>query len=141
MSLIRCKDLKLEYEKNVVLKGIDFEVSSGDYLCVVGENGSGKSTLMKAILGLIPPAGGTVEFGDGLRKNEIGYLPQQTAVQKNFPATVREVVMLWPQRKKLSLSSLQLPTVSQLLIYSITVRTSSIPFAKENGPALPHAPL
>lgn len=93
MSLIRCKDLKLEYEKNVVLKGIDFEVSSGDYLCVVGENGSGKSTLMKAILGLIQPAGGTIEFGDGLHRNEIGYLPQQTAVQKNFPATVREVVM------------------------------------------------
>ncbi len=93
MSLIRCKDLKLAYEKTAVLEGIDFSVETGDYLCVVGENGSGKSTLMKAILGLITPAGGTIEFGDGLERNEIGYLPQQTIVQKDFPATVQEVVI------------------------------------------------
>lgn len=70
-----------------------FEVFAGDYLCIAGENGSGKSTLMKTILGLPPPISGRILTGDGLRKNEIGYLPQQTVVQKDFPASVREIVL------------------------------------------------
>ncbi|MBR6025862.1 MAG: metal ABC transporter ATP-binding protein, partial [Firmicutes bacterium] len=67
--------------------------NAGDYLCIVGENGSGKTTLMKTLLGLRQPASGSITIGDGLKKNEIGYLPQQTIVQKDFPASVREVVL------------------------------------------------
>ena len=85
--------MRLGYDGRTVLKGLDFAVNAGDYLCIVGENGSGKSTLMKTILGLIRPAGGKIVWGEGLRENEIGYLPQQTVVQKDFPATVREIVL------------------------------------------------
>ena len=91
--LLRCEDLTIGYEGAPVLEGLNFEVSSGDYLCIVGENGSGKSTLMKTILSLLPPLAGRVVTGDGLKRTEIGYLPQQTAAQKDFPASVREVVL------------------------------------------------
>ena len=93
MSLITCRDVSLGYDGNPVVTGLNFDVQIGDYLCIVGENGAGKSTLMKTILGLKTPLSGTVEFGDGLNKNEIGYLPQQTVVQKDFPASVREIVL------------------------------------------------
>ena len=93
MALISCQNVKLSYENHIVLEGLTFSVSAGDYLCIVGENGSGKSTLVKAILGLKRPAGGTIAYGDGLRQNEIGYLPQQTDLQKDFPASVYEVVL------------------------------------------------
>ena len=93
MAQLTCSGLVLGYEGHIVLSGLDFSVDAGDYLCIVGENGSGKSTLMKTVLGLIKPAGGTITWGEGLRENEIGYLPQQTAVQKDFPATVREIVL------------------------------------------------
>ena len=93
MAQLICKDLCVGYEGKAVAQGIDFEVSEGDYLCIVGENGSGKSTLMKTILGLQAPVGGTVSTGDGLKRNEIGYLPQQTVVQKDFPALVKEIVL------------------------------------------------
>lgn len=76
-----------------VIENLSFEINSGDYLCIVGENGSGKSTLVKALLSLKKPENGTIEFGDGLKKNEIGYLPQQTSAQKSFPASVSEVVI------------------------------------------------
>ena len=93
MPLLICKDLSLGYEGHEIVHKLNFEISSGDYLCIVGENGSGKSTLMKTILGLQPPVGGTVITGDGLKQNEIGYLPQQTIVQKDFPASVWEIVL------------------------------------------------
>ncbi len=93
MALLACNDLTLGYNGHPVVSGINFNVQTGDYLCIVGENGSGKTTLMKTILGLQKPLGGTVTFGEGLRQNEIGYLPQQTAVQKDFPATVQEIVL------------------------------------------------
>ncbi|MBQ3356788.1 MAG: ABC transporter ATP-binding protein [Oscillospiraceae bacterium] len=93
MALLTCKDLSLGYEGHEIVRGLNFEVHSGDYLCIVGENGSGKSTLMKTVLGLQPPLGGTVRTGDGLAQNEIGYLPQQTVVQRDFPASVREIVL------------------------------------------------
>lgn len=73
--------------------GVNFSVNTGDYLCIVGENGSGKSTLMKGILGLKEPSEGEIVFGDGLKANEIGYLPQQTGIQRDFPASVGEVVL------------------------------------------------
>ncbi len=93
MALLTCENLALGYDGHTILSGVRFEVNQGDYLCIVGENGSGKSTLMKTILGLQKPLGGSVAFGEGLRQTEIGYLPQQTAVQKDFPATVREIVL------------------------------------------------
>lgn len=93
MALITCKDLTLGYESHAILEHLSFQVNSGDYLCIVGENGSGKSTLMRTVLGLQKPMAGTIAFGDGFRENEIGYLPQQTAIQKDFPATVWEIVL------------------------------------------------
>lgn len=93
MSLIECKDLCLGYEGNVIVHDVNFTVERGDYLCIVGENGSGKSTLMKTILGLKSKLGGSITYGDGLKAGAIGYLPQQTAAQKDFPASATEVVM------------------------------------------------
>ena len=93
MAQLTCQNLCVGYDGKSVLQGINFEVLAGDHLCIVGENGSGKSTLMKTILGLQPPISGRILTGDGLRKNEIGYLPQQTVVQKDFPASVREIVL------------------------------------------------
>ena len=87
MAQLTCQNLRVGYDGKSVLQDLSFEVFAGDYLCIVGENGSGKSTLMKTILGLQPPISGRILTGDGLRKNEIGYLPQQTVVQKDFPAS------------------------------------------------------
>ena len=93
MPQIVCENLSLGYEGETIVKDLSFSVEAGMYLCIVGENGAGKSTLMKAILGLRPPISGRVLFGDGLKKREIGYLSQQTDVQKDFPASVREIVL------------------------------------------------
>ena len=93
MAQLTCQNLRVGYDGKSVLQDLSFEVFAGDYLCIVGENGSGKSTLMKTILGLQPPISGRILTGDGLRKNEIGCLPQQTVVQKDFPASVREIVL------------------------------------------------
>ena len=93
MSLITCRDLSFGYDGRITVDQLNFEVESGQYLCIVGENGAGKSTLIKGLLHLKKPAGGTLEYGDGLSRDEIGYLPQQTQVQKNFPASVSEVVL------------------------------------------------
>ncbi|MCC8074269.1 MAG: ABC transporter ATP-binding protein [Clostridiales bacterium] len=93
MAQIICKDLSLGYEGKVIAKNISFSVNAGDYLCIIGENGSGKSTLMKALLNLHAPIQGDIEFGDGLKSNEIGYLPQQTDMQRDFPASVEEIVL------------------------------------------------
>ena len=93
MALITVEDLSLGYESGVIAKDINFEVNKGDYLFVLGENGSGKSTLMKTLLNLRNPVSGKIIYGDGLKRNEIGYLPQQTDVQKDFPASVKEIVL------------------------------------------------
>lgn len=93
MSYIRCENLILGYDGTSVAENINFEVNKGDYLCIVGENGAGKSTLMKTLLGLIPPMGGEFALGDGLNAHEVGYLPQQTFVQRDFPASVWEIVL------------------------------------------------
>jgi len=93
MPQLRCQNLVLGYEGKTVVSDLSFEVNTGDYLCIVGENGSGKSTLAKTILGLKPPVSGKIIMGDGLANNEIGYLPQQTIVQRDFPASVKEVVL------------------------------------------------
>ena len=93
MSLISCENLSFAYEGVTVLQGLNFKIEQGNYLCILGENGAGKSTLMKGLLGLKKPSGGSVTFGEGLKAREIGYLPQQTPVQKDFPASVQEVVL------------------------------------------------
>ena len=93
MAQLTCQNLCVGYDGKSVLQDLSFQVFAGDYLCIVGENGSGKSTLMKTILGLQQPVRGRILTLDGLRKNEIGYLPQQTQVQKDFPASVREIVL------------------------------------------------
>ncbi|MCR5719276.1 MAG: ABC transporter ATP-binding protein [Lachnospiraceae bacterium] len=93
MAYITANELVLGYDGKEILEGLSFEVNPGDYLCIVGENGSGKSTLMKTLLGLNNPMGGKFEWGDGLKKTQIGYLPQQTIVQRDFPASVGEIVL------------------------------------------------
>ena len=93
MSLISCKNVYLKYDNHRVIENLNFCVEKGDYLCIVGENGSGKSTLIKSILGLKQTASGHLHMGDGLTGKQIGYLPQQTTSQKDFPANVYEVVL------------------------------------------------
>lgn len=91
--LIKCQDLSFSYDNVVVAEKLNFCVNAGDYLCIVGENGAGKSTLMKGILGLKQPVGGKIIFSETLKSSEIGYLPQQTSLQRDFPASVFEVVI------------------------------------------------
>ena len=93
MSLIKCENLSLGYEGKTIVENINFSIERGDYLCIVGENGSGKTTLMKTLLGLKSPFSGKIEFSEGLNARCIGYLPQQTAAQRDFPASVYEVVL------------------------------------------------
>ena len=92
MAQIICKDLSLGYDGVAVCEGLNFSIEKGDYLCIVGENGSGKTTLMKALLSLKAPLSGKIEFGDGVSGRDVGYLPQQSELRKDFPASVREVV-------------------------------------------------
>ena len=86
-----CRDLTVGYDGKAILKNINFSVEEGEYLSIVGENGSGKSTLMRTLLRLQQPLSGEVILGNGLNREEIGYLPQQTVIQKDFPASVREI--------------------------------------------------
>ena len=93
MPILTCKNVSVGYDGKTVASGLTFSVEQGDYLCIVGENGSGKSTLMKTILHLQPPISGKIILGEGIQPAEIGYLPQQTEVQRDFPASVREIVL------------------------------------------------
>ena len=93
MALLTCSDVTFSYEGIPVLTDVNFALEAGSYLCIVGENGSGKSTLVKGLLHLKNPSTGSITTGDGLHPSEIGYLPQQTAAQKDFPASVWEVVL------------------------------------------------
>ena len=92
-NILHCKDIELGYEGNTVVSGLNFNISEGDYLCILGENGSGKSTLIKAILGLNKPISGMMIKPAAMKVGDIGYLPQQNAIQKDFPAAVREIVI------------------------------------------------
>ena len=93
MALLTVQDLTLGYEGRVLVDRLSFSLSAGEYLCIVGENGSGKSTLMRTILGLQPPLSGQILFGEGLQSRFVGYLPQQTPIQRDFPASVEEIVL------------------------------------------------
>ena len=90
-NLIRATHLSVGYGANTVARNINFEVNEGDYLCIIGSNGAGKSTLIKTLLGFIPKTDGLLETS--LKENEIGYLPQQTDIQRDFPASVKEIVL------------------------------------------------
>lgn len=124
MSLISCKNVALSYDGRTVVNNLSFDIEQSDYVCIVGENGSGKSTLVKALLGLKAPKSGIITFGDGLKQNEIGYLPQQTQVQKDFPASVWEVVLsgclnkrtpfFTPDDKKLALRNMELLSITDI---------------------------
>ena len=92
MPQIVCENASLGYDGKPIVTGLNFTVNAGDYLCIVGENGSGKSTLMKTILNLTPPLAGSI-YMEGLKPTQIGYLPQQTQVQRDFPASVLEIVL------------------------------------------------
>lgn len=92
MSLLKLSDLTIGYEGRAAVSNVSFELNAGDYLCIVGENGSGKSTLIKGILGLVKPQSGSVAW-QGIQRREAGYVPQQTQVQRDFPASVHEVVL------------------------------------------------
>ena len=93
MPLLSFNDLTIGYENNIVLSDLSFAIEKGDYLVILGENGAGKSTLLKTMLGLIKPIKGKIVFDAEVKKTEIGYLPQQTVVQRDFPASVWEVVI------------------------------------------------
>ena len=84
MAQITCRNLSIGYDGRAILKNISFSVNQGDYLCIIGENGSGKSTLMRTLLHLQQPVGGSILTGEGVKSDEIGYLPQQTVIQKDF---------------------------------------------------------
>ena len=92
MQLLKCENIHMNYDSTKAVNGVSFSVDEGDFLCIVGENGAGKSTLLKGILGLQKISEGRVIF-NGITKSEIGYLPQRTQVQKDFPAAVKEVVL------------------------------------------------
>ena len=92
MILLKFENVTLSYGNNTVIENFSMELSAGDYLCVVGENGSGKSTFLKGLLGLKPPSKGKISLVN-LKQREIGYLPQKTDIQKNFPASVNEIVL------------------------------------------------
>lgn len=93
MALITLKNVTIAFEGVAAVEDVSFELNRGDYMVIIGENGSGKSTLVRAMLGLVHPRSGAIYYGDGLKRNQIGYLPQQTAAQRDFPASVEEVVM------------------------------------------------
>ena len=99
MPILEVSDLTMAYGGLTALEHLSFSVEEGDYLCIVGENGSGKSTLIKALLGLQSPKSGKIIY-NGITPRDIGYLPQQTSVQRDFPATVWEVVLSGNLSKK-----------------------------------------
>lgn len=123
MALITCEKASFAYEGRTVIDELNLSIERGEYLCVIGENGSGKSTLIKGLLGLISPVRGRVSYADGLKKSEIGYLPQRTDVQNDFPASVWEVVTSgcrgkWPfltaDMRKTAQQNMELMGVSQI---------------------------
>ena len=105
MALSTCEKACFAYEGRHVIHHLDLQIQRGEYLCVIGENGSGKSTLIKGLLGLLAPVHGKVSYGDGLTRSEIGYLPQRTEVQNDFPASVWEVVTSGCRGRSLFLTS------------------------------------
>ncbi len=113
MALITCEKASFAYEGRTVIHDLNLTIERGEYLCVIGENGSGKSTLIKGLLGLIQPVRGRISYGDGLTHSEIGYLPQRTEVQNDFPASVWEVVTSGCRGRSLFLNAQMRSTAQQ----------------------------
>jgi zinc transport system ATP-binding protein len=126
MALIKCEDLVLGYDKSLLVEGLNFHIMAGEHLCIVGENGSGKSTLMRTLLRQNKPISGKISYGDGLDARQMGYLPQQTQIQKDFPASAFEIVLsgclnsckLFPfyskKQKRLAKEKMELLRISDL---------------------------
>ena len=100
MIWLSCKEVSFAYGSTLAVEHVSFDIKAGEYLCILGENGSGKSTLVKGLLGLQPLKSGTISLENGLKRDEIGYLPQQTTVQNHFPANVSEIVLSGCLNKK-----------------------------------------
>lgn len=113
MALITCEKASFAYEGRTVINDLDLSIERGEYLCVIGENGSGKSTLIKGLLGLLAPVRGRIFYSDGLTRSEIGYLPQRTEVQNDFPASVWEVVTSGCRGRSLFLNAAMRRTAQQ----------------------------
>ena len=93
MPLLSFENIAIGYDNNPIIESLSFAIEKGDYLTILGENGAGKSTLLKTMLGLIKPLSGKIVFDAEVKKTDIGYLPQQTVVQRDFPASVWEIVI------------------------------------------------
>lgn len=90
---LQCKDITIAYDRVNIMEKVNVDIYEGDYISIVGENGTGKSSLIKGILGLVPIKSGEILYGENISRKSIGYLPQQTAAQNDFPASVREIVL------------------------------------------------
>ncbi len=124
-ELLRCENVAFGYDGNIISQDINFSVHEGEYLCIVGENGSGKSTLMRGLLGLTAPVAGKIKASASLCRNGIGYLPQQSPLQSDFPASVSEVVLsgrqnkhFWPfynrEDKKVAINNMRLLQIESI---------------------------
>ena len=91
--MIKCRQLTLGYGSKDIVRDLDYEVNVEDYLCIIGRNGSGKTTFLRGLAGLLSPKSGSIELCDGLKRSQIGFLPQMNVVQKDFPASVEEIVL------------------------------------------------
>ena len=103
MFLLKCNKLTLGYNNKDILHSFDYGIHSGEYLCIIGRNGCGKTTFLRGLAGVLRPKSGKIELCDNLRRNQIGYLPQITIAQKDFPASVEEIVLSAFQGKSLLL--------------------------------------
>ncbi len=92
VNLVDCRNVRLGYASRLVASCPDFTVGAGDFLAVIGPNGSGKTTLLKTVAGLIRPLSGSMGIPAEVSRGGIGYLPQAKEVQRDFPASVTEVV-------------------------------------------------
>ena len=103
MFLLKCNKLTLGYNNKDILHSFDYGIHSGEYLCIIGRNGCGKTTFLRGLAGVLRPKSGKIELCNNLRRNQIGYLPQITIAQKDFPASVKEIVLSAFQGKSLLL--------------------------------------
>ena len=101
--LIKCHQLTLGYGSKNIVNSFDYEINAGDYLCSIGRNGCGKTTFLRGLAGVLRPKAGKIELRDNLQRKQIGYLPQITVTQKDFPASVEEIVLSAFQGKSLLL--------------------------------------
>ena len=101
--MIKCRNLTLGYGSKNIVNGFDYDINTGDYLCIIGRNGCGKTTFLRGLAGVLRPKAGKIELRDNLTRKQIGYLPQITIAQKDFPASVEEIVLSAFQGKSLLL--------------------------------------